>query len=188
MARAGRASRRRAPEGRPRAHRSRGARADEEAGDRRLRGVRPARSRAPRAQAGKKQYLVPYFIASHPGSDLDAMIDLALFLKRNGYQPDQVQDFIPAPVRHRHVHVLHGPRPVHRPSRSYVARTASASGDCSGPCCSSSSRRTTSTCARRWSRPAARPDRRRRGLPHPVASAENRGEPPSTSTTSRCRD
>ena len=50
------------------------------------------------ARAGKpKQYTVPYFIASHPGSDLDAMIDLALFLKRNGYRPDQVQDFIPAP-------------------------------------------------------------------------------------------
>ena len=49
-------------------------------------------------QVGKpKQYLVPYFIASHPGSDLNAMIDLALFLKRNGYKPDQVQDFIPAP-------------------------------------------------------------------------------------------
>jgi uncharacterized radical SAM protein YgiQ len=50
------------------------------------------------AKAGKpKQGLVPYFIASHPGSDLDAMIDLAVFLKRNGYRPDQVQDFIPAP-------------------------------------------------------------------------------------------
>ncbi len=50
------------------------------------------------AKVGKpKQYLVPYYIASHPGSDLDAMIDLALFLKRNGYRPDQVQDFIPAP-------------------------------------------------------------------------------------------
>jgi uncharacterized radical SAM protein YgiQ len=48
-------------------------------------------------KAGKKQYLVPYYIASHPGSDLRAMIDLALFLKRNGYKPDQVQDFIPAP-------------------------------------------------------------------------------------------
>jgi uncharacterized radical SAM protein YgiQ len=49
-------------------------------------------------QAGKpKQYLVPYYIASHPGSDLHAMIDLAIFLKRNGYRPDQVQDFIPAP-------------------------------------------------------------------------------------------
>jgi len=48
-------------------------------------------------KAGKKQYLVPYYIASHPGSDLNAMIDLALFLKRNHYKPDQVQDFIPSP-------------------------------------------------------------------------------------------
>jgi radical SAM superfamily enzyme YgiQ (UPF0313 family) len=48
-------------------------------------------------KAGKKQYIIPYFIASHPGSDLHAMIDLAIFLKRNGYKPDQVQDFIPAP-------------------------------------------------------------------------------------------
>jgi uncharacterized radical SAM protein YgiQ len=49
-------------------------------------------------EAGKpRQYLVPYFIASHPGSDLHAMIGLAIFLKRNGYRPDQVQDFIPAP-------------------------------------------------------------------------------------------
>ncbi|HBP20185.1 MAG TPA: YgiQ family radical SAM protein [Planctomycetes bacterium] len=48
--------------------------------------------------AGKRQELVPYFISSHPGSDLRAMIDLALFLKRNGYAPDQVQDFIPAPM------------------------------------------------------------------------------------------
>ena len=48
-------------------------------------------------KAGKPQYLVPYFISGHPGSDLDAMIDLAIFLKRSGYRPDQVQDFIPAP-------------------------------------------------------------------------------------------
>lgn len=49
-------------------------------------------------KSGKKQYLVPYFIASHPASDVEAMIELALFLKRNGYKPDQVQDFIPAPM------------------------------------------------------------------------------------------
>lgn len=49
------------------------------------------------AEVGKEQYLVPYYIASHPGSDLAAMIELALFLKRNGYRPDQVQDFIPSP-------------------------------------------------------------------------------------------
>lgn len=48
-------------------------------------------------KAGKTQYIIPYYIASHPGSDLNAMIDLAVFLKRNGYRPDQVQDFIPAP-------------------------------------------------------------------------------------------
>ncbi|MFM7033906.1 MAG: YgiQ family radical SAM protein [Planctomycetia bacterium] len=48
-------------------------------------------------RVGKKQYTVPYFIASHPGSGIEEMIDLALFLKRNSYKPDQVQDFIPSP-------------------------------------------------------------------------------------------
>ena len=48
-------------------------------------------------RVGKKQYTVPYFIASHPGSGVEEMIDLALFLKRNSYKPDQVQDFIPSP-------------------------------------------------------------------------------------------
>jgi uncharacterized radical SAM protein YgiQ len=48
-------------------------------------------------QAGKEQYLVPYFISAHPGCDTEAMIELAIFLKSNGYRPDQVQDFIPAP-------------------------------------------------------------------------------------------
>ncbi len=50
------------------------------------------------AAADKQQYLVPYFMAGHPGCDLDAMIDLALFLKRSGYRPDKVQDFIPGPM------------------------------------------------------------------------------------------
>ncbi len=50
------------------------------------------------ADAGKpRQQIVPYFIASHPGSGLNEMIDLAVYLKRGGYRPDQVQDFIPAP-------------------------------------------------------------------------------------------
>ena len=48
-------------------------------------------------KAGKKQFIIPYFIASHPGSGLDEMIHLAVFLKQQGYKPDQVQDFIPAP-------------------------------------------------------------------------------------------
>ena len=53
---------------------------------------------ASRAAGKPKQYLVPYYIASHPGSTAQAMIDLALYLKRNGYRPRQVQDFIPAPM------------------------------------------------------------------------------------------
>jgi len=50
------------------------------------------------AAAGKQQFLVPYFIAGHPGSDLPAMIELALYLKRHGLKPDKVQDFIPGPM------------------------------------------------------------------------------------------
>ncbi|MBI5851307.1 MAG: YgiQ family radical SAM protein [Planctomycetes bacterium] len=49
-------------------------------------------------KAGKEQYLVPYFIASHPGSGVAEMIELAVFLKQRGYKPRQVQDFIPAPM------------------------------------------------------------------------------------------
>jgi radical SAM superfamily enzyme YgiQ (UPF0313 family) len=49
-------------------------------------------------RAGKEQYLVPYFIASHPGCGVDEMIELAVFLKQHGYRPRQVQDFIPAPM------------------------------------------------------------------------------------------
>jgi len=49
-------------------------------------------------KANKEQYLVPYFISSHPGSDARAMIELAVFLKRNHFKPQQVQDFIPTPM------------------------------------------------------------------------------------------
>jgi radical SAM superfamily enzyme YgiQ (UPF0313 family) len=50
------------------------------------------------AAAGKRQLLVPYFIAGHPGCDLNAMIHLALYLKRHSLKPDKVQDFIPGPM------------------------------------------------------------------------------------------
>ncbi len=46
---------------------------------------------------GLKQYLIPYFISSHPGSTLEDAIELALFLKKHGFVPDQVQDFYPTP-------------------------------------------------------------------------------------------
>lgn len=49
-------------------------------------------------EAGKEQYLIPYFIAGHPGTtDLD-MVNLALWLKRNGFRADQVQNFYPSPM------------------------------------------------------------------------------------------
>ena len=46
---------------------------------------------------GKEQYLVPYLMSSHPGSTLKDALDLALCLKRDGYAPEQVQDFYPTP-------------------------------------------------------------------------------------------
>jgi uncharacterized radical SAM protein YgiQ len=49
-------------------------------------------------EAGKDQYDIPYFISGHPGSTLEDMVDLALWLKKNGRRPRQVQDFIPTPM------------------------------------------------------------------------------------------
>ena len=46
---------------------------------------------------GKKQFLVPYFMSSHPGCTLEDAIELAVFIKEMGYHPEQVQDFIPTP-------------------------------------------------------------------------------------------
>lgn len=48
-------------------------------------------------ELGKKQYLIPYFISSHPGATLKDAVDLALYLKKTGFVPDQVQDFYPTP-------------------------------------------------------------------------------------------
>lgn len=45
----------------------------------------------------KKQFLVPYMISSHPGSDLNSAIELAEYIKKMGYMPEQVQDFYPTP-------------------------------------------------------------------------------------------
>lgn len=48
--------------------------------------------------AGKKQYLIPYFIAAHPGTTDNDMVNLALWLKRNKFRADQVQTFYPSPM------------------------------------------------------------------------------------------
>ncbi len=47
---------------------------------------------------GKRQYLIPYFIAAHPGATLDSAVELALYMKKEGFVPDQVQEFYPTPA------------------------------------------------------------------------------------------
>ncbi|MDR3435773.1 YgiQ family radical SAM protein [Telmatospirillum sp.] len=49
-------------------------------------------------EAGKELYLIPYFIAAHPGTTDEDMMNLALWLKKNGYRADQVQTFLPSPM------------------------------------------------------------------------------------------
>ena len=49
-------------------------------------------------EAGKEQYLIPYFIAAHPGTSDEDMLNLALWLKRNDFRLDQVQTFLPTPM------------------------------------------------------------------------------------------
>jgi len=49
-------------------------------------------------EAGKKQYLIPYFIAAHPGSENEDMLNLAMWLKRHDFKLDQVQTFYPSPM------------------------------------------------------------------------------------------
>lgn len=55
------------------------------------------RYKAANKRLGKKQYLIPYLISSHPGSTLEDAVELAVFLKEYGFVPDQVQDFYPTP-------------------------------------------------------------------------------------------
>ncbi|ANW23306.1 YgiQ family radical SAM protein [Vibrio coralliilyticus] len=50
------------------------------------------------AEAGKKQYLIPYFISAHPGTEDEDMLNLALWLKKNDFECDQVQNFYPSPM------------------------------------------------------------------------------------------
>ncbi|MEF1326456.1 YgiQ family radical SAM protein [Vibrio sp. M260121] len=50
------------------------------------------------AEAGKKQYLIPYFISAHPGTEDEDMLNLALWLKKNNFECDQVQNFYPSPM------------------------------------------------------------------------------------------
>ena len=130
------------------------AREDEEAGHRELRALRRACSRCASEDAGKEQYDIPYFITGHPGSTLEDMIELALWLKQNGKRPRQVQDFIPTPMSMADLHVLHGHRPAHDASRSTRPR-ACARRSCRRRCCSTGTPSSGRSRARRSARPAA---------------------------------
>jgi uncharacterized radical SAM protein YgiQ len=67
--------------------------------------------------AGKEQYLIPYFIAAHPGTTDQHMLELALWLKRNGFRADQVQAFLPAPMATATAMWHTGKNPLHRVGR-----------------------------------------------------------------------
>lgn len=72
-------------------------------------------------EAGKKQYLIPYFIAAHPGTSDEDMMNLAVWLKKNGFRADQVQTFYPSPMAtatamyHTNLNPLKG---IHRDERA----------------------------------------------------------------------
>jgi uncharacterized radical SAM protein YgiQ len=67
--------------------------------------------------AGKEQYLIPYFIAAHPGTTDEDMLELALWLKRNGFRADQVQAFLPSPMATATAMYYSGKNPLHRVAR-----------------------------------------------------------------------
>ncbi|MEH6591866.1 MAG: YgiQ family radical SAM protein [Halioglobus sp.] len=68
-------------------------------------------------EAGKEQYLIPYFIAAHPGTTDKDMMNLALWLKRNKFRADQVQTFYPSPMATATAMYYSGKNPLKRVSR-----------------------------------------------------------------------
>lgn len=69
-------------------------------------------------EAGKEQYLIPYFIAAHPGTRDQDMLELALWLKKNGFRADQVQAFLPSPMATATAMYHSGKNPLRRISRA----------------------------------------------------------------------
>jgi len=72
-------------------------------------------------EAGKEQYLIPYFIAAHPGTSDQDMLKLALWLKENGYKLDQVQAFLPTPLALATAMYHSGYNPLRKVTRSAVS-------------------------------------------------------------------
>ena len=79
-------------------------------------------------EAGKEQYLIPYFIAAHPGTRDEDMLALALWLKRNGFRPDQVQAFLPTPMALASAMYHTGLNPLKRVTRAGAERVNLARG------------------------------------------------------------
>jgi uncharacterized radical SAM protein YgiQ len=69
-------------------------------------------------EAGKEQYLIPYFIAAHPGTRDQDMLELALWLKSNGFRADQVQAFLPSPMATATAMFHSGKNPLKRITRT----------------------------------------------------------------------
>ncbi len=69
-------------------------------------------------EAGKEQYLIPYFIAAHPGTSDQDMLELALWLKKHGLRADQVQAFLPGPMATATAMYHSGKNPLRRITRS----------------------------------------------------------------------
>lgn len=69
-------------------------------------------------EAGKEQYLIPYFIAAHPGTTDEDMLNLALWLKGNGFRADQVQAFLPSPMSIATAMYHSGKDTLHKVSRT----------------------------------------------------------------------
>jgi uncharacterized radical SAM protein YgiQ len=69
-------------------------------------------------EAGKEQYLIPYFIAAHPGTRDQDMLDLAVWLKKNGFRADQVQAFLPSPMATATAMYHSGKNPLKRITRT----------------------------------------------------------------------
>ncbi|HLZ97094.1 MAG TPA: DUF3362 domain-containing protein, partial [Steroidobacteraceae bacterium] len=69
-------------------------------------------------EAGKEQYLIPYFIAAHPGTRDQDMLELAVWLKKNGFRADQVQAFLPSPMATATAMYHSGKNPLKRITRA----------------------------------------------------------------------
>ena len=112
-------------------------------------------------EAGKEQYLIPYFIAAHPGTTDQDMLALALWLKQNGFRADQVQTFLPSPMASATAMYHTGQNPLSQaaaPRRRDGLRPQGdqGRGGSTRPSCATTIRRTGRCCARRcagWAAP-----------------------------------